>query len=427
MRWDEATLQPPGTTDTAAPKGNARRAATLRQLRAELAKRAGRHNIQLLWDIEGFFDHLDLERVAEQAWGLGMEPDLLALFLQLHLAPRVLEVDGCMAEPMAIIGRSILMGCTSSTRLARSVTSAPLHASQATPMDEGTSLTQGVHVDDVSQQLVGDVFSLVAASAERAATALAAGIRRMGLTPSPKSHLVASSRALARAVANQLAARGVTIAAEANGEYLGVTAVAGVRRSGILAAKRETRGTLRARRVNQLQRWNNKSQRLFRTGVRPVSDYGLEGQGYTPIWRYHARVAAASCAGRKGVIPCAFSTVAYAFGAVNDPFVFYPTLQIRTWATLWSEDMSAQGRADAVRVWEPTCAALRALPAQARWRTVTGALSATVLTLLEHGWDPCAPDLWRTPDGLQEAVFTPDLLLRHQVVRAFEATVEASQ
>ena len=208
VEWDQGTEQPLGTVDTAAPKGNARRAAVHRQLRAELAQRNGGYSIQLLWDIEGSFDHLDLAYVAEQAWLLGMDADMLAVFLRLHLAPRVLEVDGCLAEPMAILGRSILMGCTSSTRLGRAATRKPLLDSQATPMDQGVTLTQGIHVDDVSQQVIGQNLTSVAQSAVRAASTLATGIRRMGLRLSPKSHLVASSHDLRRGLRGRLGHHG---------------------------------------------------------------------------------------------------------------------------------------------------------------------------------------------------------------------------
>ena len=97
--WDRDVAHCDDVLDTAAPGANARHAAGLRQLRGEAATLLGEHAVQMLWDIEGFFDYLDLPYTADRALELGMRPDALAIFVQLHMAPRLLSSTGAWRSP----------------------------------------------------------------------------------------------------------------------------------------------------------------------------------------------------------------------------------------------------------------------------------------------------------------------------------------
>lgn len=204
----------------------------------------------------GFFDYLGVEHTADRALDLGKEPDALAIFVQLHMAPRILSVDGCLAEPMACVSRSILMGCSSSTRMARAFTHKGLEACRAEPNDQGVRVFTGSHVDDVSQQVLGKSLDATARTAIRAGRRFAWGVKKMKLKMSAKSRLLASSSQLATKVGKALRARGIPLLTADNGEDLGIAATAGARRGTGVARKRLQKGGRRSKGVAKLLRWN---------------------------------------------------------------------------------------------------------------------------------------------------------------------------
>ena len=138
--------------DSAAPGTNARSIAVDRQLKAELARIRGRPYAQLLWDVKGFYDSIRLVPTIEATEKLDFPRDLLYLCGVMHVAPRTLRSQNCYAEPLKMIGISILMGCTSSTRISRAILRRPLvRASSFGQEALAEDYSCGAHVDDVTQ------------------------------------------------------------------------------------------------------------------------------------------------------------------------------------------------------------------------------------------------------------------------------------
>ena len=90
-----------------------------RMILVEDAELRGHTAVLTMWDIEKFFDTIDLEVLFSQADKMAFPQIVLALGINLHRAPRVQRVLGTCAEPISQMGRSILAGCTLSTSFAR--------------------------------------------------------------------------------------------------------------------------------------------------------------------------------------------------------------------------------------------------------------------------------------------------------------------
>ena len=94
-------------------------AAGLRALEMEQRTIRGEHVIQIMWDVEKYFDSLDIQILIERAVEYEFPKELLILGLQVHRAPRVLKVGDTYADVVPRIGRGIIVGCTLSTSLSR--------------------------------------------------------------------------------------------------------------------------------------------------------------------------------------------------------------------------------------------------------------------------------------------------------------------
>ena len=87
---------------------------------------------------------------------LGFPADLLCLFCTMHASSRAIATAGCYSSLIECLGRSILMGCTSSTRLARASLHSVLAEVHAEAEGGGCEVSTAAHVDDVTQLLTSD-------------------------------------------------------------------------------------------------------------------------------------------------------------------------------------------------------------------------------------------------------------------------------
>ena len=90
--------------------------------RAMILERAsilGKTTVLVLWDVEKFFDSLQLDRTIQAAIDLDFPSEILVLGLQVHKAPRLIKACGTLASMIQTTDRSIIAGCTISTSLSR--------------------------------------------------------------------------------------------------------------------------------------------------------------------------------------------------------------------------------------------------------------------------------------------------------------------
>ena len=83
-----------------------------RHLHMEQAVLRGKVVVQILWDVAKYFDSINIPVLIQRCEEIGFPFDQLALAMQNHRAPRVLQSGGCCADPIVATGVSILAGCT---------------------------------------------------------------------------------------------------------------------------------------------------------------------------------------------------------------------------------------------------------------------------------------------------------------------------
>ena len=115
----------------------------------ERASILGKTTVLVLWDVEKFFDSLQLDRTIQAAIDLDFPSEILVLGLQVHKAPRLIKACGTLASMIQTTDRSIIAGCTISTSLSRAYLRPALkHLSKV----DGHWVAE--HVDDVSQMTI---------------------------------------------------------------------------------------------------------------------------------------------------------------------------------------------------------------------------------------------------------------------------------
>ena len=87
------------------------RAAVLRARKIENGIAHNKATAQLLWDMEKFYDSVDLVALSVELIRLDFPPELLILGILAHAAPRILKVGKGISEPMVNTCKSILAGC----------------------------------------------------------------------------------------------------------------------------------------------------------------------------------------------------------------------------------------------------------------------------------------------------------------------------
>ena len=163
-----------------------------RNVTMEAANLHGKTVIQLLWDVEKFFDSIALPGLVRACEKHGFPTDVLVQVLALHSGPRVLSHGGACAEPLLDVSRSILAGCISSTRLAR----ASLRDALLESIDEGGATT-GAHVDDINQIIIADGPFLATVNSLKAGGALIQSLPAAGFKMSSKSRVLCNDSAVA--------------------------------------------------------------------------------------------------------------------------------------------------------------------------------------------------------------------------------------
>ena len=111
--------------DSAVPGQTCLDPALARLIRAEDHKFRGQTLILLFCDLEGFYDVVSHERLAQQGAALGFPSLLLELAIQLYEGPRCLYGEG-VASPSIWPQRGMLQGCPLAPTLAKLTTYKPL-------------------------------------------------------------------------------------------------------------------------------------------------------------------------------------------------------------------------------------------------------------------------------------------------------------
>ena len=182
------------------------------------------------------------------ALDLGYPPVDLALGMAVHTAPRVLELGGACSDPV-LPRRSILAGCAQSIPFVRALLRKPLDVVVGTSPGARTA----AYVDDVSQFAMGTFLAVVNALVD-AGLVFARVTRKLKLTISSKSVVVASSPKLAQEIAAQLKSCGQLhdIRVASSARDLGICNNPSRRRRTTLQQERLKKAKLRTAKVSSM-------------------------------------------------------------------------------------------------------------------------------------------------------------------------------
>lgn len=143
-------------------------------------------SIHLLWDITGFYEHVQAQKVHRSVLQEEMPPTSSALSLWGHSANRILTMKGRFGTVPITPHRSLGTGCHSSTSLARGILRRPILSAEA----EG--VCQSVHVDDFAQETHSSTASKCLVQATGAGAKFVQAVVDAGLHVSSKSVCMAS-------------------------------------------------------------------------------------------------------------------------------------------------------------------------------------------------------------------------------------------
>ncbi|CAE8616817.1 unnamed protein product, partial [Polarella glacialis] len=114
--WEE---EHHGFWDTAIRGSSPLRAALVRELKNECCAWMNIDVGQILWDVEKFYDSIDIPTLALAALRLDYPPVLLHMGLQVHRGVRYITAEECVSMPITVTNRSILAGCAQSVAWTR--------------------------------------------------------------------------------------------------------------------------------------------------------------------------------------------------------------------------------------------------------------------------------------------------------------------
>ena len=245
--WEAAVV---ADWDCATVGSSAFKTALLRNYKAEIASALGESCAANLWDLHKFFDTVVPGELFGFALELGFPEHVLALGLDMHMAPRVIQLEGCCSDPIDVV-RSILAGCGLSIPFTRAYLRTALQE-----VASASSADQTVYVDDVAQCASGTLSQVVEALVQ-AAVVFHRSVRRLKLTVSAKSVVCGSSPKLVRLLTGELRDLGITVKAAPSARDLGLSFSPGRKRLVSIQLKRISGTAIRFRNIGGLVKTNN--------------------------------------------------------------------------------------------------------------------------------------------------------------------------
>ena len=258
-----------------------------------------------------------LDKLINLALDAGYPAKYLRMSMMMHMAPRSVISDGIVHPRQILPANGVVAGYLDSVALAKALLMKLIVATRVEfPLTETET-----YIDDAPQLTLTGQHDIVEAAAA-AAGGFAEGVRSIGAVLSPKSCVVASSMAVARAIAKLVRRRhGVALAAAASARDLGADAAGGRRRRVPIAKDRRSKASVWLARTRQLAACNAAASKLIMAGAYPQLEYASEicGIGRRRIQRMRSAMAMATGKGAPG--RCATSVLALALGLGADPEV----------------------------------------------------------------------------------------------------------
>ena len=106
----------------------------------------------MLWDMDKFYDSINLLVLARELLRRDHPPELLILGMLAHAAPRILKAGPCLSEMIQSTGNSMLAGCQQSVSFTRGL----LWELIAELTEYIPRCPPHQHVDDLAQPIVAN-------------------------------------------------------------------------------------------------------------------------------------------------------------------------------------------------------------------------------------------------------------------------------
>ena len=388
--WSEETSDP---WDQAVPGSSSLRAAMSRAFMDETACTLGLETASTLWDIQEFFDSLDLTKILLFAKEFEFPATELVLLISCHLAARLLRSKGCYAEAIQP-HRSAVAGCRGAQQFARMVMKKIM---VIVYWKHVPAVIASTWIDDVNQRAEA-TRNLVKRYLVAAAVEFAAAVQGVGLTLASKSRVIASSRGLDGEIAEEIREHGYAIEAAEVAPDLGVDRGSKVKSSKPTFRERRSKAIKRAKIATSLSktagRWKA-GRHVFQTGILPQFAYGPKVYGMAPTPLMHTRTSAGAATAPKKAGRCLTTLLALRKSS-DDPGISIPMGLVREWLSLLASSEAVRHRAS--KTWRSMVKFMKARP-KSRWRHIGGPAAAVIATLLDAGWNPSSYHKWKDPQG----------------------------
>ena len=227
--------------------------------------------------MEKFYDNIHIGLLIKRAEDLGYPSLIIALGLQMHLAPRILKAHEHHTF-CELPSNGIIAGCTQSIIYARIflyLVIKPVHE-EVPPQIGQKEQKLRTFVYDVCQTQHGNA-QYVIRNITRGALVLASGLigSRCKIS-NTKSVLISTKREIGKAILKNLKDKGISLKLVKAAKDLGVGITGGKTRTQKALKHRMTSIGGRVMRIRMLRCIDHKAGRLFNTGAYPQGTYGKE-------------------------------------------------------------------------------------------------------------------------------------------------------
>ena len=243
--------------DTAYKGSSCLTAALKRNVIREVAGILNKPCTAVFNDFHKLFDSIDIPVLIDEAIATDYPLCDLSLALQNHLAPRALQAGGFTSKAVQVY-KSILAGCRQSVAMTRAL----LLRLMRRLATEHSSCPPAVHVDDTCMQKYGNDIPQVTNAIAPCILQFAKGVKKLGLTLSPKGVIVSSAAKVSAALCKEFQENGIIFKAATHARDVGVSYTANARTS-VLLDSRILKNVSKFVKLKQLSAISRNTRKLF--------------------------------------------------------------------------------------------------------------------------------------------------------------------
>jgi ribonuclease HI len=408
-----------GHWDTAIRGNSSLRVALCRELDHEISQLNGIASSSVYFDLEKFFDTVQLEQMTKAARGLKYPARELLLSVQMHRAARQLKAGSHHSE-WILTARSILAGCGRSI----SFTRAALYQILQHIHDGYMPFTRGqVWVDDITLTSRGTT-SHVTTHAAQCAADLADRLVAAGFRISGKTTVVGGTKAIRDQLHSNIADLGHHFKKDVTARDLGIDASCGSKRRLPVQRARLGKVKLRIRRLKQVVRVAKEAGRLTWVGAEKQASWGHQGLGFSPAKLTGLRSQLLGATGLRRQGGCATTAYQLAAGSLHDPYRSKRLEILLGWLDLAGEHTKSQPKEIALgKAWAKK---LPHMMSPHRWMKVVGPMSTVMATLKDISWHPEKPLQWIDPSGDRWRIDLQDPTVAKELSQVIGDSIEGS-